>query len=164
MVDVAQLVRALVCGTKGRGFESHLPPITGPVLSPRPVFLYPYPTFQYSPFPTTPHSTLPRIHRHLISQHSHPRPHYPIPLWASGDKIAKPSPLLHWLKQRTPPRDPSEPHCPFPPLLESPHPPEAHHGHTRLFPCLAAAGVLLRKFPGPPIAARRVPPSRAEGG
>ena len=26
MVDVAQLVRALVCGTKGRGFESHLPP------------------------------------------------------------------------------------------------------------------------------------------
>lgn len=27
MVDVAQLVRALVCGTKGRGFESHLPPL-----------------------------------------------------------------------------------------------------------------------------------------
>ncbi len=26
MVVVAQLVRALVCGTKGRGFESHLPP------------------------------------------------------------------------------------------------------------------------------------------
>ena len=26
MVGVAQLVRALVCGTKGRGFESHLPP------------------------------------------------------------------------------------------------------------------------------------------
>ena len=26
MVDVAQLVRALVCGTRGRGFESHLPP------------------------------------------------------------------------------------------------------------------------------------------
>ncbi len=25
-VDVAQLVRALVCGTRGRGFESHLPP------------------------------------------------------------------------------------------------------------------------------------------
>ena len=29
MVDVAQLVRALVCGTKGRGFESHLPPGIG---------------------------------------------------------------------------------------------------------------------------------------
>lgn len=26
MVGVAQLVRALVCGTKGRGFESHFPP------------------------------------------------------------------------------------------------------------------------------------------
>ena len=26
MVVVAQLVRALVCGTKGRGFEPHLPP------------------------------------------------------------------------------------------------------------------------------------------
>ncbi len=26
MVDVAQLVRALVCGTRGRGFEPHLPP------------------------------------------------------------------------------------------------------------------------------------------
>ena len=26
MVVVAQLVRALVCGTKGRGFESRLPP------------------------------------------------------------------------------------------------------------------------------------------
>ena len=26
LVDVAQLVRALVCGTRGRGFESHLPP------------------------------------------------------------------------------------------------------------------------------------------
>lgn len=25
-VDVAQLVRALVCGTRGRGFEPHLPP------------------------------------------------------------------------------------------------------------------------------------------
>lgn len=28
MVDVAQLVRALVCGTRGCGFESHLPPHT----------------------------------------------------------------------------------------------------------------------------------------
>ena len=27
MVDVAQLVRASVCGTEGRGFESRLPPI-----------------------------------------------------------------------------------------------------------------------------------------
>ena len=26
MVDVAQLVRALVCGTRGCGFKSHLPP------------------------------------------------------------------------------------------------------------------------------------------
>ncbi len=26
MVDVAQLVRALVCGTRGRGFKPHLPP------------------------------------------------------------------------------------------------------------------------------------------
>lgn len=26
MVDVAQLVRALDCGSRGRGFESHLPP------------------------------------------------------------------------------------------------------------------------------------------
>ena len=26
MVDVAQLVRASVCGTEGRGFESRLPP------------------------------------------------------------------------------------------------------------------------------------------
>ena len=26
MVDVAQLVRALVCGTRGRGFEPHLSP------------------------------------------------------------------------------------------------------------------------------------------
>ena len=28
MVDVAQLVRALDCGSRGRGFESHLPPET----------------------------------------------------------------------------------------------------------------------------------------
>ena len=27
MVVVAQLVRASVCGTEGRGFETHLPPI-----------------------------------------------------------------------------------------------------------------------------------------
>lgn len=26
LVDVAQLVRALVCGTRGRGFKSRLPP------------------------------------------------------------------------------------------------------------------------------------------
>ena len=30
MVDVAQLVRALVCGTRGRGFETHLPPLKCP--------------------------------------------------------------------------------------------------------------------------------------
>ena len=28
MVDVAQLVRASVCGTEGRGFESRLPPLS----------------------------------------------------------------------------------------------------------------------------------------
>jgi hypothetical protein len=27
-VDVAQSVRVVVCGTIGRGFESHLPPFT----------------------------------------------------------------------------------------------------------------------------------------
>ena len=27
MVDVAQSVRASVCGTEGRGFESRLPPL-----------------------------------------------------------------------------------------------------------------------------------------
>ncbi len=27
MVDVAQLVRASVCGSEGRGFESRLPPL-----------------------------------------------------------------------------------------------------------------------------------------
>ena len=26
MVELAQLVRALVCGTRGRGFDSHIPP------------------------------------------------------------------------------------------------------------------------------------------
>ena len=31
MVVVAQLVRASVCGTEGRGFEPHLPPIKSPV-------------------------------------------------------------------------------------------------------------------------------------
>ncbi len=30
MVDVAQLVRASVCGTEGRGFESRLPPFFSP--------------------------------------------------------------------------------------------------------------------------------------
>lgn len=30
MVVVAQLVRASVCGTEGRGFESHLPPKKSP--------------------------------------------------------------------------------------------------------------------------------------
>ena len=29
MVAVAQLARALVCGTKGRGFETHQPPSAG---------------------------------------------------------------------------------------------------------------------------------------
>ena len=27
MVDVAQLVRVADCGSEGRGFESHLPPL-----------------------------------------------------------------------------------------------------------------------------------------
>ena len=31
MVNVAQLVRALDCGSKGRGFESHLSPLFGEV-------------------------------------------------------------------------------------------------------------------------------------
>ncbi len=31
MVVVAQLVRAPDCGSGGRGFESHLPPIKSPV-------------------------------------------------------------------------------------------------------------------------------------
>jgi hypothetical protein len=31
MVAVAQSVRALDCGSKGRGFESHLPPMKSPV-------------------------------------------------------------------------------------------------------------------------------------
>ena len=30
MVVVAQLVRASVCGTEGRGFETHLPPRKSP--------------------------------------------------------------------------------------------------------------------------------------
>ena len=30
MVDVAQSVRVVVCGTIGRGFESHLPPSKSP--------------------------------------------------------------------------------------------------------------------------------------
>ncbi len=32
MVVVAQLVRALVCGTRGRGFEPHLPPKCLPLM------------------------------------------------------------------------------------------------------------------------------------
>ena len=35
MADVAQLVRALDCGSGGRGFESHLSP-----QAKRPVFIY----------------------------------------------------------------------------------------------------------------------------
>ncbi len=39
MVVVAQLVRASVCGTEGRGFESHLPPIIQEeILSPFDIF------------------------------------------------------------------------------------------------------------------------------
>ncbi len=39
MVDVAQLVRALDCGSRCRGFESHLPPQNHkPVLEREPVF------------------------------------------------------------------------------------------------------------------------------
>lgn len=29
MVVLAQLVRASVCGTEGRGFEPHIPPVAG---------------------------------------------------------------------------------------------------------------------------------------
>lgn len=32
MVDVAQSVRVVVCGTIGRGFESHLPPKEKPFM------------------------------------------------------------------------------------------------------------------------------------
>jgi hypothetical protein len=39
MVVVAQLVRALVCGSRGRGFKSPLPPILSPVHSG--LFFYP---------------------------------------------------------------------------------------------------------------------------
>ena len=31
MVDVAQSVRVTDCGSEGRGFESHLPPLKGPL-------------------------------------------------------------------------------------------------------------------------------------
>ena len=40
MVVVAQLVRASVCGTEGRGFESHLPPHNEKVLLRRDLFLF----------------------------------------------------------------------------------------------------------------------------
>ena len=42
MVNVAQLVRALDCGSKGRGFESHLSPFLGRcvVMCDAPSFLF----------------------------------------------------------------------------------------------------------------------------
>ena len=39
MVVVAQLVRASVCGTEGRGFESHHPPIKKGLVFTRPFFV-----------------------------------------------------------------------------------------------------------------------------
>ena len=39
MVVVAQLVRASVCGTEGRGFEPHLPPKTKPSRNARAFFV-----------------------------------------------------------------------------------------------------------------------------
>ena len=38
MVVVAQLVRASVCGTEGRGFESHHPPMKKGLANARPFF------------------------------------------------------------------------------------------------------------------------------
>ena len=41
MVDVAQLVRVTDCGSEGRGFESHLPPLkAGCEVMPRIFFLF----------------------------------------------------------------------------------------------------------------------------
>ena len=40
MVVVAQLVRASVCGTEGRGFESHHPPKKKGLAFSRPFFIY----------------------------------------------------------------------------------------------------------------------------
>ena len=40
MVDVAQLVRASVCGAEGRGFESHLPPTIRGLVFTRPFFIH----------------------------------------------------------------------------------------------------------------------------
>ena len=45
MVVVAQLVRASVCGTEGRGFEPHLPPKR---MKPDEEY---HPAFLYSPHP-----------------------------------------------------------------------------------------------------------------
>ncbi len=39
MVVVAQLVRASDCGSEGRGFESHLPPIKKGLVLARPFFV-----------------------------------------------------------------------------------------------------------------------------
>ena len=39
MVVVAQLVRASVCGTEGRGFESHHPPNKKGLANARPFFI-----------------------------------------------------------------------------------------------------------------------------
>ena len=38
MVGIAQLVRALVCGTRGRGFKSHYPPKVKGLAQARPFF------------------------------------------------------------------------------------------------------------------------------
>ena len=39
MVGIAQLVRALVCGTRGRGFKSHYPPKVKGLAQARPFFV-----------------------------------------------------------------------------------------------------------------------------
>ena len=41
MVGIAQLVRASVCGTEGRGFESRYPPLTAPGGSDRGILFTP---------------------------------------------------------------------------------------------------------------------------
>ena len=42
MVGIAQLVRALVCGTRGRGFKSHYPPKVKGLAQARPFFVEQY--------------------------------------------------------------------------------------------------------------------------
>ncbi len=49
MVDVAQLVRVLDCGSEGRGFEPRLPPPILKKLQIKSEAFFIYPTFLYIP-------------------------------------------------------------------------------------------------------------------